>query len=195
MKWILSRYNHDLSYLRDYTSDYVLYDRSEKPLENSIVVPNRGTDIYDKFTFIIDNYDSLPDVAVYTKANLFKYITKEEFEKVKNNKTFTPLHTMNHRVYEPVCRYTPDGMYQEINNRWYLAAHPAKCNVEKLMKKLGIWDKKYLKFSPGSNYIVPKENILQHSKEFYEELRSYLGWTVYPGEAQIIERSLWYIWR
>lgn len=195
MKWILSRYNHDISYLKDYTNDYVLYDRSEKPLENSIVVPNIGSDIYDKFTFIIDNYDSLPDVAVYTKANLFKYITKEEFEKVKNNKTFTPLHTMNHRVYEPVCRYTKDGMYQEINNLWYLAAHPTKYNAYKLMSRLGILDKKYVKFSPGSNYIVPKENILQHSKEFYQELRGYLGWAVYPGEAQIIERALWYLWR
>ena len=82
MKYVISRFNHNIDWLSEYTTDIVLYDRSEKPLPNSIVVPNIGTDWYDKFTFIIDNYDNLPEVAVYTKANLFKYITKEEFQKL-----------------------------------------------------------------------------------------------------------------
>ena len=86
MKYIVSRYNHDISWLKDYTDDVVLYDRSTEPAPNAIVVPNIGTDIYDKFTYIIDNYDNLPDVAVYTKANLFKYISKEEFDVLKDNK-------------------------------------------------------------------------------------------------------------
>ena len=40
MKWILSRFNHDISYLKDYTDDYVIYDRSPEPVEGAIVVPN-----------------------------------------------------------------------------------------------------------------------------------------------------------
>ena len=91
MKWILSRYNHKIAYLKDYTDDYVVYDRSPEPLPNTIVVPNIGSDLYDKFTFIIDNYDNLPDVAIYTKANLFDYIKPREFEKIKDNKVFTPI--------------------------------------------------------------------------------------------------------
>ena len=83
MKYVISRYNHDIDWLGDYTDVFVLYDRSEKPIKKSIIVPNIGSDIYDKFSFIIDNYDKLPDIAVYTKANLFKYITKEEFESIK----------------------------------------------------------------------------------------------------------------
>src|SRR3990167_2184405 len=125
MKWILSRYNHDIGYLKDYTDDYVIYDRSPEPVEGSIVVPNIGTDWYDKFTYIIDNYDNLPDVAVYTKANIFKYITPEEFELIKDNTTFTTILTQHHKTYEPICRYK-NGMYEEINNYWYLGAHPAK---------------------------------------------------------------------
>lgn len=193
MFYVVSRYNQDIEWLKDYTDDYVIYDRSEKPVRNSIVVPNIGSDLYDKFTFIVDNYDNLPDVAVYTKANLFKYITKEEFDKVKDNQIFTPLLTQHHKTYMPVCFYK-DGMYHEINNRWYLTAHSAKVKDE-LFELLGLNDKKYLAFAPGSNYILPKENILKHSKKFYEKLRSYLEWTIYPGEAQIIERGLYYLWR
>lgn len=192
MKYILSRYNHDIAWLKDYTDDFVLYDRSDATIEGSIVVPNIGSDIYDKFTYIIDNYDNLPDVAVYTKANIFKYITKEEFDLIKDNKTFTPILSFKHKTRFPICFYI-NNLYYELNNYWYLKSHPAK-RKEELIKFLGIKYKLYLKFAPGSNYIVPKENIMKHPKEYYIKLRSFLDWAVYPGEAQIIERSLYYIW-
>lgn len=195
MRWIISRYNHDISYLKDYTDDYIMYDRSEEPVEGSIVVPNIGSDIYDKFTYIIDNYDNLPDIAVYTKANIFKYITKEEFDLIKDNKTFTPILTQHHKVYEPVCRYS-DGIYEEKNDYWYLNSHPCQStnSFNQLVDLLGMKGRDYNKFAPGSNYILTKKDIHRRSKEFYVKIRSYLDWTVYPGEAQIIERNLYYIW-
>ncbi len=195
MKYIISRYNHDISWLKDYTDDFILYDRSEKPLKGSIIVPNIGSDIYDKLTYIIDNYDNLPSVAVYTKANLFKYITKEEFDQVKDNHKFTPLLTQEHKTYLPICYYE-NGLYHELNNYWYLGMHPCKSH-ESMIELLQLLNNVtlYHAFAPGSNYIVPKENILQHTKVFYMKLRSFLDWSVYPGEAQIIERNLFNIWR
>ena len=198
MKWIISRYNHDISYLKDYTDDYVIYDRSPKPLSEAIVVPNLGTDIYDKFTYIIDNYDNLPDVAVYTKANIFKYITKEEFDKVKDNTTFTPLLTKNHKTYSNeegvVCYYDKQGMFNEVNNFWYLYPHPAKF-APIIIDFFHMKEKLYNTFAPGSNYILPKENILKHPKEVYEKFRSCLDWDVYPGDAQLLERNLYELWK
>lgn len=212
-KFVISRYKHDLSWLREYTDDAVIYDRSEVPLtvytmpgfETPVFfknlkikkVPNIGTDIYDKFTFIIDNYDNLPDVAVYTKANLFKYISKEEFDLVRDNKTFTPLLTKNHEEREGICFYDKDGMYNEINNYWYVREHQTKTmnSFRDIKKILGFEGKDFLQFAPGSNYILPKENILKHPKELYEKFRGYLEWAVYPGEAQLIERGLFYLWR
>jgi hypothetical protein len=55
-------------------------------------------------------------------------------------------------------------------------------------------ERSYNKFAPGSNYILPKENILKHPKEFYVKLRGYLEHSVYPGEAQLLERNLYYLW-
>lgn len=196
MKYIISRFNHDLSWLKEYTDDYVLYDRSDEPAPEAIVVPNVGSDIYDKFTYIIEHYDNLPDVAIYTKANLFKYISKEEFDKVKDNQFFTPLLTAHHEEKPGTCYYK-DGIYWEINNGWYLDAHPVK-NVERinlLMDMLGIRGMRYVPFAPGSNYILTKENILKHPKATYEKLRELLSWAIYPGEAQIIERGLYTFWK
>lgn len=197
--WVVSRYNHDMSEIWPYIGrDYILYDRSECPLPevNTIIVPNIGSDIYDKFTYIIDNYEKLPDTVCLIKANLFKYITEEEFIEVEKNTTFTPLLTQNHKTYLPICYYQ-DGMYWEINNMWYLSSHPCKNKMipYELQEILGIGGMEYVPFAPGSNYILPKENILKHSKEFYKKLRSYLEWEVYPGEAQIIERSLYTLWK
>lgn len=202
MKYVISRFNHDIGWLSHYSNDFVLYDRSEVPMEGSIVVPNLGSDISDKLRFIIDNYDSLPDIAVYAKANLFKYVSKEEFDLIKDNKVFTPILTKNHRTYSDergvVCYYK-DGIYYERNDLWFLNAHPGKDNTPKyigrLMGLLGIWEIQYVPFAPGSNYILPRETILKHPKEFYIKLRSYLDWAIYPGEAMIIERGLYNIWK
>ncbi len=196
MKYILSRYNHDISWLKDYTDDYVIYDRSEIPVKEAIVMPNIGSDIYDKLTYIIDNYDNLPDIAIYTKANIFKYISKGEFDLIKDNKTFTPILTQNHPVREGVSYYK-DGMYYEINNSDYIKMHPTRhFNLfPDFAKAIGIDSPKYLPFAPGSNYIIPRENILKHSRDFYVKLRSYLMAEGYPGEAMFLERSLYLLWK
>ncbi len=199
-KFIVSRYEQDADWLIEYAKpeEIFMYDRSVVPLEGAIQVRNIGTDLFDKFTYIIDNYDDLPDFAVYTKCNLFKYITKQEFDAVKDNRTFTPLLTKNHRCYDqgntPVCFYK-DGMYFEINNAWYLNSHPARTRFTpaEVSNLLGISDMMYVPFAPGSNYILAKEDILKNTKAFYEKLRGYLTWAVYPGEAQIIERGLFTI--
>lgn len=194
MRYIVSRYNQDISWLSEYTDDYVLYDRSETPIEGAIVVPNIGSDIYDKFTYIIDNYDNLPDVAVYTKANLFKYITKEEFDLVKDNKVFTPLLTKNHEVDGVVNYYDENGMYCEVNDVWILHEFPDRASRQ-LAKVLGVNGMQYFTFAPGANYILPKENILQHSKEYYQQLREFLAWDRYPAEALLMERNLYNLWK
>ena len=201
MKFIVSRYNQDTEWVKEYSDDVVIYDRSEQPLEDSIKVENIGTDIADKFKFIIDNYDNLPEVAVYTKANLFKYCPKDEFDLLKDRKEFTPLLSQEHKTYSDekgvICFYK-DGLYWERNDLWYLHEHPVKdeaYRIDDLLLILGTWNMKYMPFAPGSNYILPRENILKHPKEFYEKLRSYLMWDRYPGEAQIIERGLYLLWR
>lgn len=195
MRYIVSRFNHDISWFADYTDDFILYDRSPEPVPWAIIVPNIGSDIYDKFTYIVENYNNLPDVAVYTKANLFKYISKEEFDTLKDNTEFTPLLTQNHITYLPICYYE-NGMYFEINNYWYLGDHPTKNqqSFEELKSLLGMDTREYNQFAPGANYILPRENILKHPKEFYQKLLTYLDWTIYPGEAYMIERSLYHLW-
>ena len=200
INFVVSKWNNqDISWTNKYAQSIILYDRSDEPVPGSNIVPNLGTDIADKLQFIITNYNNLPPVAVYTKANLFKYISQPEFDRVKNNQWFTPLLTMNHRVYKDqtgkdVCFYK-DGIYWEINNMWYLAEHPYKHDPREIQALLGIDKMEYVPFAPGSNYILTAEDIRRHPVEFYVKLYNYLTYSVYPGEAQVIERGLYQIWR
>lgn len=200
INFVVSRWNgQDVSWIGQYAPSMILYDRSDNPQPGSIIVPNLGTDIADKLHFIITNYNNLPPVAVYTKANLQKYISKPEFDKVKNNSWFTPLLTMNHRTYKgedgkDVCYYK-DGIYWEINNMWYLNSHPIKHDPKEIQVLLGIDKMEYVPFAPGSNYILTAEDIRRHPVEFYMRLYNYLTWAVYPAEAQLIERGMYTLWR
>lgn len=200
---MISNYNADMSWILDYTDNYIIYDRSDtdewvEPFDQSKVirVKNIGWDIYDKLTYIIDNYDKLPDSIILTKGNIFKYITPEEFDKLCNNTVFTPLFTQTHKTYMPTSFYGNDGMYNEINSSWYLRSHKAKyfSSYNEFISMLGLEKPKYVKFAPGSNYIVNRTDIQKHPKSFYEKLRCCIDYGPHPGEAQIIERFMYTMW-
>ena len=53
---------------------------------------------------------------------------------------------------------------------------------------------KYIRFCPGANYIVPKNNIIKYSKEFYKNLKFLIKYSQLSGESHILERALYSIW-
>ena len=48
----------------------------------------------------------------------------------------------------------------------------------------------FLRFSPGANFIVPKENILLRSKNFYKNLIKFINYSKLSCESHYLERSL-----
>lgn len=191
-QYVVHRYKHQAAWLNDYTSNPIIFDASPEPLKGAIAVPNVGSDISWKFKWIIDNYDDLPEVSILIKCNLWDYIKPREFEKIKDNQTFTPILSQDHCTYKPVCWYE-NGLYCEINNYFYLNAHPARY-ADEIKEFFKMDEREYNKFAPGSGYILTKRDILKHPMKIYEKLRSYLNWAVYPGDAQLMERNLYYLW-
>ena len=185
--WIISKYKSDTDWVKEYTNDFVILDKEEK---------NVGYNIYSMMTFIIDHYDTLPDICVFVKDNILqRHITKEEFEKVINNREFTPLLTQFHAI-DGITAYYKDGIYWERNNSWYFAEYPYKYfrSYPEFAELIGIASPPYLPFAPGANYIVPKENILRHPKALYEKLLEFCRWSTINAESHTIERALYTIW-
>jgi len=204
---VVSNYNNDIRWVPEYTDNYVLYDRSDAveipaliDSKKVIKTPNIGYNLYDYFTFIIDNYDTLPDCTIFTKGNVFpRHVRKEYFDKIVNNNFFTPIEDYKmHTPYWPTCFFAADGGFCEINNSWYTRHHPTKYFrsyddfMDFCFKKPP--KPRYTRFAPGANYIVPKANILKFPKIFYQNLRIFISHCQLPGEAHIVERALHTLW-
>lgn len=186
MKWVMNAYLGDREWIKEYTDDVVFYDKKEQ---------NVGYNIHDYMSFIVDNYDNLPDIVLFGKTNMLqRHITKEEFDEVYNEERFTPMLTQKHQV-DGYNAYYRDGMYYEKNTNWYFQHYETRHKTHyEIAEKLGIPSPSYLPFAPGACYIVPRVNILKHPKEKYEIMRDMVGYTQLPAEAHALERSLYLLW-
>lgn len=209
MKAVLVNYNYTPEWLleKEYNDiDYMIADRSDSkkwlkdfPQDRIHYTQNIGNVDYDKLSYLVEFYDDLPEVFLWGKTNLFKYITKEEFDKVRHNKVFTPLLTQNHKTYSDrfsrVCYYQ-DGMYYERNDSWYFNTLPHNYNsYGEFAKDLNLPSPAYLGFAPGGNYILTKEKVHKYGRDFYDNLRSTLPYCQNPAEAHALERSYYHIWK
>jgi hypothetical protein len=204
---VVTNYNNDVSWIPEFTDNYLVYTKTgSSPLPYTLdrqkikEISNIGYNIYDYLSFIIDNYNHLPDCTIFTKGNVFpRHISKSYFERVMNNGFFTPIEDYHrHQEKWPTCFHASDGGFCEINNSWYLQYFETKyfhnyndflvfCFKDPVIPR-------YIRFAPGANYVVPKENILKLPKIFYENLRMFVAHCQLPGEAHIVERSLYTLW-
>lgn len=209
MKYILVNYNFTPTWLLEYTDDYLIYDRSEskeylKDFDQSKIIytENIGNVDYDKLRYLVDNYDTLPDVFVWGKTNLFKYISKEEFEAVKDNTTFTPLLTMHHKTYSDklgvVCAYRA-GMYYERADSWFFGSNDLAKNHfltwQQWVNHFRLPNEPFIPFPPGGNFLLTRERVHKYSRDYYEEMRDTLPYAQLPVEAHCAERSYYLMWK
>ena len=127
---VISNYNNDISWVPEYTNNYVIYNKRSNLIKiTDIIDPKKimegsicGYNSYEYFTFIIDNYENLPNCTIFAKGWTFpRHIRKDHFDKIMNNEFFTPIEDweMYHPIF-PVAFLSPDGGFCEINNSWYL---------------------------------------------------------------------------
>jgi len=184
---IVHHYKDNYDWVKEYCDSFVVYHKDRK---------NVGYNIATMMSYIVDNYEHLPEICVFVKDNILeRHITKEEFDNVIGNKTFTPLLTQNHEERDGICYYK-DGLFYEVNNSWYFNSYPHKyfSSYNEFADIMGLAKSDHIPFAPGGNYIVPRENILKRSKEFYKQLLEFCSWSQINAESHTIERSLYTIW-
>jgi hypothetical protein len=218
MKKILVNYNFtpDKEWIGD---DYIIYDRSDDGVDHlkdfdqtkAIKTENVGQVDYDKLYYLVDNYDTLPEVFLWGKTNLFKndpfeerhvsshiYMTKEEYDEVKDNQFFTPILTKNHRTYSDsagmVCFYE-GGIYYERNPLWYYSNYKYCKDYAEFANYMQLPNPAYLPFAPGGNYILTKECVWKYSRDYYKKMADLLPYCADPLEAHFCERSYYTLWK
>lgn len=215
MKAVLVNYNHDpqdwwLKYGFK-PEDVTLYDRSDDKIERTFQArtyktPNRGDVDADKLGYLIEHYHDLPEVFLWGKSNLFKYVDEEYFSKAVLNSEFTPLLKLDHRIYSDkwgeVNKYEGSAfgpIYAERNDGWIFHAGLDNNNQfsswTDWARVFGLPSPAYIPFAPGGSYILTSERVHRYSRDFYQDMRDTLMYAAHPVEAHLAERSYYLLWR
>lgn len=202
----VSFYEGDLSWVPAITDgQYHIYaknkvdDLSVDP-EKTTVVENVGYNIYPYLKYIVDNYETIPDVVVFCKNNVFpRHVSRATFERLALRKVFTAIEEPSrwNNKY-PYSVLSSDNGFLEINNSWYTKLSPRKYfySFDDFYSFIfrDVSRPRYLRFAPGGNYVVPKQNILLRSRNFYCNLMKFCEHHQFSGESHMIERALFAIW-
>lgn len=196
--FVVSKFFGDADWIKDYTSEYVIYDKSTDPLGyRSIRIPNVGFNLYAYFNYITDHYENLPPKIAFIKNNCIgRHFSKEYFDSVIENDFFTPLVEKEKHFLKMPDSYW-DGGYKERNNlNMYLNLNYVR-NINEMFdfafEERGYYPE-YIRFAPGANYIVPKGQILRLPKSLYQDMRTMVEHHQLSGESHIIERCLDTFW-
>ena len=201
-KIIISRFKEDFNWVKEYTDDYLIYNKGE-PIDNPHIIntENIGGNQRDIFKFIHDFYDDLPELMAFMQADPFDHCKKETFDKLIYNEYFTSLEDYGAVPANAYEKRDEDGGFLEINNSWYIAANNITYNVSCKYSSFDQFMEKYfsnyktgshIRFSPGSQYIIEKKQALHYPKTFWKSLMDELSEN-FMSEGHIIERSLWLI--
>jgi len=211
---LLVNYNYDPTWLKDYPNlEVTMYDRSDDGVERDLTqygrvikTPNRGDVDYDKLTYLVENYDNLPDVFLWSKTNIFKFMEKDYLDEALEKQAFKPLLKQDHRTYSDhfgeVCKYigSPYGtIYAERADSWFFNAgldtHHRFQNWQEWCDEFYLPKERFIPFAPGGSYLLTREKVHNYSKDFYDKMRETLPYAQRPVEAHCAERSYFYLWR
>lgn len=201
----ISYFDGDISWVESVCENkYIIYAKGSLPvseMNSAIMVPNVGYNIYSYLCYIINNYETLPELIVFCKNNVFdRHVSRELFETMCKRKIFTPIEEPGRwdRISFPASVISSDGGYLELNNSWYVSGYNRRYfqNFDSFYDFIfeGACRPDYLRFAPGANYLVPREHVLLRSKNFYVNLREFVAHSQYSCESHFVERSLIAIW-
>lgn len=201
---VISRFKeNNLEWIKDYTDNYIIYNKGDDSLVGykEIFKTNIGGNQRDIFEFIFDNYDNLPDSVAFLQAFPFDHCKKETLDKLILNENFTSLEDYSHVKVEGIHKKDVDGGYMELNNSWYIHACNSTFNqncryssFDDFMNQVfsNYQHIEWIRFAPGSQYIIEKKQMLFYPKSFWKFLTDNLV-NKSPTEGHIIERALWNI--
>lgn len=220
--FVIHNFNTVPSELLGLCGDYLIYDCSTQPgIKEQLHgmglhvrdVENTGHNITSYFSYFDEYYDRLPEVICLLKGNMVgRHCSKEFLEKVYDNQTFTFLYEEK-QYWDRFSKYDGEGrknepgntflamenVYVEKNNSWYADSpnHPKKYfnDVDDLLRFLykNPMIPQYCMFAPGACYIVRREQVRLHGREFYRNLNKLMNYGVapnFPSEAHQVERIL-----
>jgi hypothetical protein len=204
---VVSVYNDNpRELLKYFSAGYSIFDNSEAA-EDALtglgpvrVMNNPGHSLYNFFTYIIENYETLPPRIALIKSNIVPRHVELETDLANLLIQDAPqmLWSESNFRADPVSQMMdPPNLYKERNTSWYLRDGETKPkyfgSFEHFERFIFVNPSKkaWVKFSPGACYLLSDKNVLSAPKSVYEFLRFVSSYKFFPKEAFLVERILW----
>jgi hypothetical protein len=199
-KIIVSRFNENINWLHTQFENCIIFNKGGS-LENAIVQINVGREAYTYLKYIIDNYNHLPDVIVFTQARIsdhtgsddINYLMKMKNEAIELGKS-VPNVIYNHNDNKPWYWKPEFNFNPEFNSCSTNYQNGIKISFKDwFVKNINPEYPNPIKIYCNALFAVKKELVISRPIEYYENLLKTVEYHNNPVEAHFLERSWFYI--
>ena len=194
-RYVIAHYKEDLSWLEPVLDRATIYhkgpdDFSKVASNKWVPLPNLGREGHTYLTHIIENYDNLDEVTVFLQGTIDDHLENKDWLDLAEEAQGEGFSSLT-----PVHMKGLQGDLDFISNE--LPIHPKYgVGLSHSVGFKGFWheifnaelDRDYPMFHYGC-FAVRKDRILQHEKEWYIKVRSFLGKSSNPIEGHFLERA------
>ncbi len=182
---VVARYNEDLSWISEGDKYVKVYDKG--PGGN---LPNIGRESHTYLTYIVENYDNLPDVVFFTQGSpdhFMTYTSIDEFLNIRGSCSYNFLDTTHYLPEDGRLRiWKGEQLYPAHENffEWF----------EKYIDQSIDTQYSTFRWFVGATFSVRREFILSRSRDYYMELlKQFPEGESNPEIGHYFERSWYYM--
>lgn len=200
-KIIVARYNENIEWLKNEMENVVVFNKGE-PLciDNEIIVENKGRESETYIRYIIDHYDNLPDILVFTQARISDHFPGADINYLIELKDQALLHSKSQNFFV----HTDVGTNRYFDKEWNISEYGYYLTDNYLHNKhisFYDWFVEHINSTypnpicvyGAAVFSVKKENVLRNPIEYYKKLINLVNHHSNPIEAHFFERSWYYI--
>lgn len=193
-KIVIAHFNENLDWIQDlnFDGEVVIYSKTDQSNPERFIELNKGQEVPMYLKYIIDNYGSLPDSTLFLHGHLHSphqdYDSKFICENL--NWGLSDYFSVNKRDW-----------YQEVSNYYSLSGPAFNVWLKQnwyIFQNLLDFPENGLFFYSGAQFVVSKESIMSHPKNFYVNLYDWVLSTsidIPPQTSnEIVSRIFEYTW-
>lgn len=198
--FIIASHNEDIEWLKPIANQTIIYNKGNPISEEAsnlfaavVSLPNVGRESHTYLTYVIENYEKLPEVVTFSQARISDHghlnplnalITmSEEAKEFGASKNFRQAYVPFHFGFNSV---RSDRNYRTVVCEKF-------SNIGSFMTSFFGSHNPHLKVYWNGIFSVRRDKILSRPKEFYIALRKTLEYHNNPVEGHYFERCWYYI--
>lgn len=173
---VVARYNENIEWTNQLNYKVNIFNKNED--DNHLFdynLPNVGREPHTFFTYIINNYDNLPEYIAFVQGNPFDHCNNviNEINNFDFKTEFKQLGVLHQLTME----------YESINQQ-----------VQSYSNQIGFNITYPIYMTPGAQYIISRRLIKKKPIEFYQRILDTLKYEKYPHAALDVEKCLFQIY-